>query len=607
MSVAAGLLVGMGVAGLLSALLALLAGSLQPWISGVALFAGAVAAVFAARSARGLALDDRPRAWDLAALVALLLVSARQFLWLTFERDGSLLALLTYNYGDLPLHWTYVEFLARGASFWPENPIFTGQRLHYPIGIDLVTALLVQVGIPLRVALSALGLLCSALLALGLYAWGRGFAVAAFLFSGGLVSIGPLADVLGHDGQSRLDWKNLYLALFIPQRGFLFALPAGLLLLWSFRERLVRDRRGLPPWVEGLLWGSLPLFHAHTFLFVSLLIATWAVARGKVRQAMLPLLIALGPAVFSTLEVTEGLRAGSIVWWKPGWTIGEHNPVLFLLANFGAYLPLAAWALARSWRRKDIEARLLLAPGLLLFVTLFFVMLAPWDWDNTKLMLWCYVLVLPALGEALRSLPAPPRAGLHVLLFYSGALSVVSAVLRPGCGAPPRGPGGRVRLRGVVRHPARRARGHRAGLQPPGRPVRARARGRLRGPPLEPRDRREGGGGAADAPHEGRARLGGIGAGAPGPLRLLGAAREHELFRCKPALARGRARGRRRLGPAIRLRSLSDSGALARARGRGRRPRGRRRRTSIGSGPHGRRDSRAARPRAARPGERARP
>ena len=35
-----------------------------------------------------------------------------------------------------------------------------------------------------------------------------------------------------------------------------------------------------------------------------------------------------------------------------------------------------------------------------LFAALFFVKLAPWDWDNTKVMLWCYLLVLPGL-EAL--------------------------------------------------------------------------------------------------------------------------------------------------------------------------------------------------------------
>jgi hypothetical protein len=426
-SIAAGLLTGMGVAGLLSAVLAVMAGSLQPWISGIALTGGVLAGILGARASRGLGSGGRPGPWDLAAVAALLLASTRQFLWLTFERDGALQALLTYNYGDLPLHWTYVQFFAHGAHFWPENPIFTGQRLHYPIGIDLVSALLVQIGIPLRVVLTGLGLLGSALLAVTLYAWGRGFAIAAFLFSGGLVGLEAIRGALDRDVHSSLDWKNLYLALFIPQRGFLFALPAGLILLWSFRERLLRDRRGLPAWVDGLLWGSLPLFHAHTFLFVSLVVATWALARRRVGAAMAPLLIALVPATWSVLEVTAGLRAGSIAWWKPGWTIGDRNPVLFLWVSFGAYLPLAAWALVRAFRRKDVETGLLITPALALFVGLFFVMLAPWDWDNTKLMLWCYVLALPAIGKLVQGIAVPARAALLVLLFYSGALCVVTA------------------------------------------------------------------------------------------------------------------------------------------------------------------------------------
>jgi len=425
--IAAGLLVGIGTAGLASAALARVAGSLQPWISGVALALGAAAGILAMWSARAVALDGRPRPWDLVALLALALVSARQFLWLTFEQGGTILALLPYNYGDLPLHWTYIEFLARGASFWPENPIFTGERLHYPIGVDLVTALLVQVGIPLRAALAAFGLLGSALLGLALHAWGRGFAVAAFLFSGGLIGLDGLREFLIRDPHSSLDWKNLYLALFIPQRGFLFALPVGLLLLWSFRERLIRERRGLPAWVEGILWGSLPLFHAHTFLVASLVIAIWALALRKVSQALVPLLIALVPATWSVLEVTEGLRAGSMAWWKPGWMIGTRNPLAFLLTSFGAYLPLAAWALIRSWRRRDGDALLLLGPGLSFFVMLFFVMLAPWDWDNTKLMLWCYVLVLPPIAGVVGGIPVWPRAALCALLFYSGAASVAGA------------------------------------------------------------------------------------------------------------------------------------------------------------------------------------
>ncbi len=54
-------------------------------------------------------------------------------------------------------------------------------------------------------------------------------------------------------------------------------------------------------------------------------------------------------------------------------------------------------------------------------------MLAPWDWDNTKLMLWCYLLVLPAIAAVLERIPAWPRAAVYVLLFYSGAWAVAAA------------------------------------------------------------------------------------------------------------------------------------------------------------------------------------
>ena len=63
----------------------------------------------------------------------------------------------------------------------------------------------------------------------------------------------------------------------MPQRGFLLALPVGLLLLWSWRRRLLRGEPGLRRGSRALLWGALPLVHLHTFLFVSLLFAVWTV------------------------------------------------------------------------------------------------------------------------------------------------------------------------------------------------------------------------------------------------------------------------------------------------------------------------------------------
>jgi hypothetical protein len=85
-------------------------------------------------------------------------VSVRHFLFLYFERDGVIRTLSPNNYGDLPLHLTYVAHFVKGGRFWPENPIFTGEALHYPFGIDLFTALLVKLGVPISVVLPAMGL-----------------------------------------------------------------------------------------------------------------------------------------------------------------------------------------------------------------------------------------------------------------------------------------------------------------------------------------------------------------------------------------------------------------------------------------------------------------
>jgi hypothetical protein len=412
-----------------AAVLAWLAGALHPWVSAVALVVGAVAAVVAAPQAR--ANDEPWTPWQWAALAAFALVSLRQFLWLVFERDGTLLTLLPHNYGDLPLHWTYVQQLASGARFWPENPILTHARLRYPIGVDLLTAAVVSLGPGLPLVLKAIGLVGSLLAALALRRWGGAFAVAGFLFCGGLVGIPSLVSGRLVDVDGQVAWKNLYLALLVPQRGFLLALPAGLVLLSSWRDRLLRNERGLPRWVETLLWSALPLVHLHTFAFVSVVFAVWTAASGRWREGFASVGKALVPAAWGVLLVTGIPGAGGtgrLVGWAPGWAIGDQSPALFLARNFGFWLPLAAAALVLgAWTRRR-EALLLLVPSLALFGLLFLVRVAPWAWDNTKVMLWCLVTMLPALdGLVLARLRPALRAAALVLLFTSGLASVLWA------------------------------------------------------------------------------------------------------------------------------------------------------------------------------------
>jgi len=428
----AGSVVLASAATLVSAALASLSGSLRPWISATALAVGSLAGVLAVRpavSAPDPPLGDRRTSWlDALALLAFAAVSIRQFVWLLHERDGALLTLLPYNYGDLPLHWTYIQHLARGAAFWPEDPILVGERLHYPFGVDLFTALFVQLGASLPALLRLLGLAGAALAALALRRWGGALAVGGFLFAGGLAGFQILWTGRLVDYQAELAWKNLYLALFVPQRGFLLALPAGLLLLWSWRRRLLRGETGLRPWVEGLVWGALPLVHLHTFAIVSLFCGLWALSSGRVRSALPSLGWAAAPAAWSVWQVTDGFRAASLVGWKPGWVIGAQNPFAFLLLEFGLFLPLAAVALILAWRRGRREELVVLGPALLVFALLFLVRVAPWEWDNTKVLLWCYVLALPPIGSlVLARLAIAWRAAAVVGLVFSGAVSVLAA------------------------------------------------------------------------------------------------------------------------------------------------------------------------------------
>jgi len=102
-----------------------------------------------------------------------------------------------------------------------------------------------------------------------------------------------------------------------------------------------------------------------------------------------------------------------------------YGALAFLAVNFTLFLPLFAWAAFRAWRGGDREGLATLVPGLALWGALFFVMLAPWDWDNTKVMIWCYVLMLPAAERlVLRPMPRAAALACGALLLAPGALLV---------------------------------------------------------------------------------------------------------------------------------------------------------------------------------------
>src|SRR5262245_50790179 len=141
----------------------------------------------------------------------------------------------------------------------------------------------------------------------GFYRWGGTFAVAGFLFNGGIAGFqflrtfefkdyqGTAADI----AHKSIAWKSIALSMLVTQRGWLYAIPAGLVLLWHWREKFfsgvptinpdspaetspqtdeartneVRACKGpLPWWVELSIYASMPLFHLHTFLALTIVL-----------------------------------------------------------------------------------------------------------------------------------------------------------------------------------------------------------------------------------------------------------------------------------------------------------------------------------------------
>src|ERR1700745_398168 len=185
------------------------------------------------------------RVWFWAVAICFTVFAVRSFCWLLYI-DGSELKIQSpNNLGDLSLHLTLIKNFANGITLWPDSPIFVFSKLRYPAGIDLFNALLLLVHVDLIVGVVWVGLLASLAIFYGFYRWGGTFAVAGFLFNGGIAGFqflktfkfldyqGTAADI----AHRPIAWKSIALSMLVTQRGWLYALPAGVVLLWHWREK----------------------------------------------------------------------------------------------------------------------------------------------------------------------------------------------------------------------------------------------------------------------------------------------------------------------------------------------------------------------------------
>lgn len=272
-------------------------------------------------------------------------------------------------------------------------------------------------------------------------------------------------------------WGNAVSALLIPQRGFLLGLPLAVIvftLWWLATEgletsvlknathesksvkakkkvkkqakqagvqalMLPRINPGQQMIAAGVIAGLIPLVHAHTFVVVMGVAGCIALLQWKWRAwitfALVASAIALPQMWWSTHN--SAVNAGRFFEWQYGWDHGKDNPIWFWFKNAGLFIPLTAVAVLWHGQRPLVSRRVLLflAPFSLCFIVPNVLKMAPWIWDNIKVLFYWWVAAAPLVALLLARLwQKPATKVLAVILFVgvtlAGALDVGAIVLR---------------------------------------------------------------------------------------------------------------------------------------------------------------------------------
>lgn len=359
------------------------------------------------------------------------------------------------HWADGAAHLSYMANFAYRDNFPSQHPLFLGHPYSYSFAADYLGGLLVKIGLSLPDSYNLLGFLLSAatvvclwqLLAGILKSSGKTFLAATlFFFSGGLGWRYYLNGITRQDNfffslftqipQTPIVWLNTIVGELIPQRSFLLGLPLGCLLLGVFIRRFIYHHP-VPRFlliISGIVLGCLPVIHPHTALIITTAIAIYGLSnliqcRSTWRSILIDLAMIGIPAAavgfslssrFIFPAVTDGFFR-----YFPGWLARttQTNWLLFWLDNWGLFLPLAFIGTLKS----NLKTKLILAPFWLWFLLANLFLFQPYDWDNSKLLTWVYLLFTIPVVQQLCRLPRSRPAGILtaivilVVLTFAGA------------------------------------------------------------------------------------------------------------------------------------------------------------------------------------------
>lgn len=403
---------------------------------------------------------------------------------------------LLNNFGDLPFHLSVITSFAFGNNFPPEDPTYAGVRFTYPFISDFVSSVFVRCGADLRASMfienfilgmSFIGLVhrwalvmlrdrLAAIITPLIVILNGGMGWTLLLekartneggLFGVLMDLPPSFTVIP---ETTWRWGNAISALLVPQRGFLMGLPLAMIAFTQWwlatsdkpkqpetrvtgkktrasekqrREETQPARFSLNTSrmiAAGVAAGLLPLVHAHSFVVVMAMAACLALIQTRWREWFaffaVASVIAMPQLLWSTIH--SAVDAGSFFAWEVGWDHGQENPIWFWFKNTGIFIPLIFFAILSKANGYLVPRRLLLfyLPFTLCFIIPNVLKMAPWIWDNIKVLYYWWLASAPLIALLLARLwrESRIRRVIAVLLFVcvtlAGALDVAGITLR---------------------------------------------------------------------------------------------------------------------------------------------------------------------------------
>jgi hypothetical protein len=134
----------------------------------------------------------------------------------------------------------------------------------------------------------------------------------------------------------------------------------------------------------------------------------------------------------------SAVSASSFFALELGWDRGQDSPIWFWFKNTGFFIPLIMAAVFLKWDGYLVRKRLLYfyLPFTLCFIIPNFLKMAPWIWDNIKVLYYWWLASAPLVALLLAKLwreGAVLRVAgviLFVVVTLAGALDVAGIVLR---------------------------------------------------------------------------------------------------------------------------------------------------------------------------------